>query len=159
MSKYSILTFILAIALSASGRAEIVERIAAVVNDKVITMSDMEEETAIRRQMGTVADKAAVLDSMIERYIVSVEANRLGITVTMDEVGREIVSFENTFPSGEEFKRFLETYEMSIQDLSKRFASSIAVLKVRQQKDAVTAGRYEKWLDEAKKKAEIRILE
>ncbi|MBI4746811.1 MAG: SurA N-terminal domain-containing protein [Deltaproteobacteria bacterium] len=152
----SLLIFILAASLSVTADAEVVERIVAVVNDKVITMSDLEEETAIRRQFGFSADKAEVLNYLIEREIVSAEAGRLGLTVTMDDVTKEIVRFEETFPSRSEFNLFLESYELDIKDLSRRFASSIAVDKVREQKEGTSAGRYDKWLSEAKKKADIK---
>lgn len=138
--------------------AEVVEKIVAVVSDKAITLSDLEEEAAIERQLGNSADKAKILDYMIEREIVSAEAGRLGLTVAMDEVSRELVRFEGTFPSREEFNRFLSAYETDLQELSRRFASYIYVSKIRQQKEAISPDRYEKWLAEAKKKADIKIV-
>ncbi|MEK6725348.1 MAG: SurA N-terminal domain-containing protein [Deltaproteobacteria bacterium] len=154
----ALLICILAASFPLAVDAEVVERIVAVVNDKVITMSDLKEETAIRSQFGVSADKAEVLNYLIEREIVSAEAGRLGLTITMDDVTKEIVRFEESFPSRSEFNRFLETYELSIQDLSRSFASSVAAYKVREQKEGTSAGRYDKWLSEAKKKADIRIV-
>jgi hypothetical protein len=121
-------------------------------------MSDLKEEMALRSQFGVSADKAEVLNYLVEREIVSAEAGRLGLTITMDDVTKEIVRFEETFSSRSEFNRFLETYELSIRDLSRRFASSIAVDKVRQQKEGTSAGKYDKWLSEEKKKADIKIV-
>lgn len=146
-------------ALTAVTYAEVIEGIAAVVNDRVLTLTDLEEEFAIRKQLGDSVDKAAVIDSLIEREVVSDEAGRLGLTAAMDEVSREIIRFEGTFPSKEEFNRFLSAYELDLQELSRRFASYIATSKVRQQKEAISPGRYEKWLEEAKKKGDIRIVE
>jgi len=154
----TLLILILAASLPVAVDAEVVERIAAVVNDKVITMGDLKEEMAIRRQFGVSADKAEVLNYLIEREIVSDEAGRLGLTITMDDVTKEIVRFEETFPSRSEFNLFLESYELDLKDLSRKFASSIAVYKVREQKEGTSAGRYDKWLSEAKKKADIKIL-
>lgn len=158
MLKRTLFILIIAVSFPVAVYAEVVERIVAVVNDKVITMSDLKEEMAIRRQFGGSADRAEVLDYMIEREIASAEAGRLGLTITMDDVTKEIVRFEETFPSRSEFNSFLESYELSIHDLSRRFVSSIAVDRVRQQKEGTSAGRYDKWLSEAKKKADIRIV-
>lgn len=158
MTKSTILALFFAILIAVTANAEVVEKIVAVVNDKVITLSDLEEEAAIERQLGNTADKAGILDHMIEREIVSAEAGRVGLTVTIDEVTKEIVRFQETFPSREEFNHFLNTYELDIQELSRRFASYIAVSKVRQQKEAISPDRYEKWLAEAKKKADIKIV-
>src|SRR3989304_1159798 len=158
MLKYVLQTILVIIVLITSAHAEVIEKIAAVVNDKVITMTDLEEETAVRKQSGEKIDEAAVLDFIIERELVSAEAGRLGLAVTINEVTDAVLLFEETFPSRNEFDRFLELYELDVQGLSRRFASSIAVDKVRQQKEAVSAGRYEKWLTEARKKANIKIL-
>lgn len=158
MNRSLIFLILFGFALAAVTYAEVVEKIVAVVNDKVITLSDLEEETAIERQLGNTADKAGILDHIIEREIVSAEAGRVGLTVTIDEVSREIIRFEGTFPSREDFDRFLSTYEMGLQELSRRFASYIAVSKVRQQKEAISPDRYEKWLAEAKKKGDIKIM-
>lgn len=158
MAKNTFLTLFFLLLIAVTANAEVVEKIVAVVGDKVITLSDLEEEAAIERQLGNTADKTGILDSMIEREIVSAEAGRIGLTVAMDEVSREIIRFEGTFPSKEEFDRFLSTYEMDLQELSRRFASYIAVSKVRQQKAAVSPDRYEKWLAEARKKADIRTV-
>ena len=158
MAKNTLLTLFFVFLIAATANAEVVEKIVAVVSDKVITLSDLEEEAAIERQLGNTADKAKILDHMIEKEIVSAEAGRLGLTVVMDEVSREIVRFEGTFPSREAFNRFLSAYELDLQELSRRFASYIAVSKVRQQKEAISPDRYEKWLAEMKKKVDIRIV-
>lgn len=158
MLNYVLQTILVIIVLITAAHAEVIEKIAAVVNDKVITMTDLEEEAAVRKQSGESADMAAVLDFIIERELVSAEAGRLGLTVTINEVTNAVLLFEETFPSRNEFDRFLELYELDIQDLSRRFASSIAVDKVRQQKEAVSTGRYEKWLIDARKKADIKIM-
>ena len=158
MNRNLLFSILFVSALTAVTYAEVIERVVAVVNDRVITLSDLEEEVAIERQLGNTADKAGILDHMIEKEIVSAEAGRVGLTVSMDEVSREIVRFEGTFPSREGFDRFLNAYELDLKELSRRFASYLAVSKIRQQKEAISPDRYEKWLVDAKKKADIRIV-
>src|SRR4030067_2157174 len=154
----TLLILILAASLSVVVDAEVVERIVDVVNDNVITMSDLKEEMAIRRQFGVTADKAEVLNYLIEREIVSDELGRLGLPITMDDGTKGIVRFEETFPSRSEFNLFLEGYELDLNYLPRKFASSIAVYKVREQKEGASAGRYDKWLSEAEKKGDLKIM-
>lgn len=158
MLKRTLLILVLASFISAAVNAEVVERVLAVVNDRAITMTDLDEETAILTQLGVSVDRSELLDALITRLIVNAEAGRLGLTITMDEVTREIVRFEETFPSRSEFNIFLKNHELNVKDLSRRFASSIAVERVREQKSGVSEGRYEKWLAEARKKADIKIF-
>ena len=98
MLKYVLQTILVIIVLITSAHAEVIEKIAAVVNDKVITMTDLEEETAVRKQSGENIDEAAVLDFIIERELVSAEAGRLGLAVTINEVTDAVLLFEETFP-------------------------------------------------------------
>lgn len=159
MGKIVLLAILFASVLIVSVNAAVVEKIVAVVNNNVITLSDLEEETYIERQLGNTSDKAKILDYMIEEKIVSAEASRLGLVVAMDEVTARIVYFQGTFPSREEFGRFLDTYEISLQELSRKFASRIAVNMVRQQKEGISPGRYEKWFSDTKKKADIKMMD
>lgn len=106
MLKRTLFILIIAVSFPVAVYAEVVERIVAVVNDKVITMSDLKEEMAIRRQFGGSADRAEVLDYMIEREIASAEAGRLGLTITMDDVTKEIVRFEEHFRPGASLTAF-----------------------------------------------------
>lgn len=158
MFRKSFMTVAMAFLLAATGHAGVLERILAVVNDRVITLTDVDEEAAVLQQLGKTVNGKQVLDILIERDVVVKEAGRLGITVSMDEITRSVLSFEETFPSKGEFDLFLKRYEMNLNDLSNRFYSAIAVERVRQQKDTISEGRYEKWLEEALKKADIRIV-
>jgi hypothetical protein len=158
MLKYTLLTLILVAAFTPPGHTEVIERIEAVVNEKAITKSDLDEEMAIRRQLGEGVERKRVLDSIIEWELVSKEAGRLGITVSVEEVTGEMLRFEGTFPSKDEFKSFLDSYELNVKDLSRRFAASIAVEKVRRQKEGISPGRYEKWLSDIMRRSDIRII-
>lgn len=158
MLRNSSLTLILMLVFAASGHAVVLEKIAAVVNERIITVSDLEDEMAISRHLGETLDKPQVIDVMIERELVAKEAGRLGIAISVDEITMSVLHFEETFPSKDEFDRFLKRYELNLKDLTSRFSMSIVVDKVRQQKDAISAGRYEKWLDEARKKSDVKIV-
>lgn len=158
MLKRTLLILLLASFFPMAVNAEVVERIVAVVNNRAITLTDLEDEVVILTQLGISVDRPELLNTMIDRMITNAEAGRLGLTITMDEVTREIVRFEETFPSRSDFHLFLKKHELDVKDLSRRFASSIAFERVREQKSGVSEGRYEKWLSEAKKKTDIKIL-
>lgn len=158
MLKHTLLILLLASFFPMAVNAEVVERIVAVVNNRAITLTDLEDEVVILTQLGISVDRPELLNTMIDRMITNAEAGRLGLTITMDEVTREIVRFEETFPSRSDFHLFLKKHELDVKDLSRRFASSIAFERVREQKSGASEGRYEKWLSEAKKKTDIKIL-
>ena len=87
------------------GRAELVDKVVAVVNDEIITLSEVEEEAArayqslAREYSGQgLADSLAelkeeILDSMIDRRLISQKARQTNTTVTEEEV---TTAYENT---------------------------------------------------------------
>ncbi|MCB9759586.1 MAG: peptidyl-prolyl cis-trans isomerase [Alphaproteobacteria bacterium] len=95
-----LLALALAALLSAPAAAEIVDRVAAVVNKEVITLSeiyemgsDFIEEAAIGEGPDGPARRDAelqVLDVLIQQQLVAQEMRRLGMDVTQDELERAI---------------------------------------------------------------------
>lgn len=82
---------------SSISSAEIVDRIAATVNDEVITLSELKERAA-----GEKRDEKEVLEGMINRVLILSEAKRLGISGT-GEVGIDSYKYENVI-----IDRFIE---------------------------------------------------
>ncbi len=81
-------------------RAEVVERILAVVNDDVITKSEvdqmakaMQAQPGVRLPSGKDLEKQ-LLDAMITQKLAIVEAKRRGITVTDKEVNQAFADFK-----------------------------------------------------------------
>ncbi len=76
--------------------AEIVDRIAAVVNDEVITLSEVYElggdyiSAAPSEGQTTKGAEIEVLDSLIQRALVAQQIDELGLGVTRDELERTI---------------------------------------------------------------------
>ena len=80
---------------AAPARAAVVDRVAAVVNDDIITLSEVYElgSTYIEEKAGQGQRRAAeleVLDTLIQRRLISQEIERLGIDVTDVDVDRAI---------------------------------------------------------------------
>lgn len=95
-----LLALVLVAALAQPAWAVIVDRVAAVVNREVITLSQVYEAGGdyIREQVGDApADSPArraleleVLDALIQRELISQEMQRLGMDVTPDDVERAL---------------------------------------------------------------------
>ncbi len=88
-----------------SGGAELVDRVVAVVNDEIITLSEVEEE-ATRAYKSLAKEysgknltesleeaKQEILDSMIDRRLINQKARQTNTTVTEEEI---TTAYENT---------------------------------------------------------------
>ena len=86
----------LLLAWLSAAQAEIVDRIAAVVNDEVITLSEVYElggdyiVSAPGEGITTRAAELEVLDALIQRALVGQQIDQLGLGVTRDELERTI---------------------------------------------------------------------
>jgi peptidyl-prolyl cis-trans isomerase SurA len=69
---------------SASGSV-VVDRVVAVVNDEIITMSDLQREEALKK-LEAVRDDRLVLEDMIDRKLQMAAAKRAGVDVTDKEL-------------------------------------------------------------------------
>jgi parvulin-like peptidyl-prolyl isomerase len=89
-------------ALSAPAGAAVVDRIVAVVNDEVITLSDLNEELDVIRQRTAATYKGQdierllaearphVLNRMVERLLIGQEARKSGIVLKDEEINEAI---------------------------------------------------------------------
>jgi peptidyl-prolyl cis-trans isomerase SurA len=75
-----------AVAMAASGPV-VVDRVVAVVNDEIITMSDMQREALKRPE---ITDQRVILEGMIDRKLQMVAAKRNGMEVTDRELTEAI---------------------------------------------------------------------
>jgi peptidyl-prolyl cis-trans isomerase SurA len=109
--------------LTSFSHAEIVDKIIAVVNDDVITMSELEEHGKIHfqnlKKKIPEADQEAALqkarmevrESLIDKYLVSQKAKKMQITVTPQEIDD---TFDNMVAkSGLTKEKFLEKVKLS----------------------------------------------
>ncbi len=81
------------VAAAVDAHAVVVDGVAAVVDRRVITRSEVAEAATMLRQTGASADADAeklALDKLVERALVEQEAARLGIEVTDEEVEQAI---------------------------------------------------------------------
>lgn len=110
---------------SACLSAEVIDRIVAVVGDKVITQSEVEE--AVFLFPG--ADKESILNGIIERELLLVAAKKETLEVSADElsdaVEKAMLEVQGKFPSDEDYIRELQKAGMSEEDLRTKYAKEI----------------------------------
>jgi len=97
MIKYILLsssiTVFALLAFSLQGTASgsvVVDRVVAVVNDEVITLSDLQREEAINKNNTGKKDDRLILEDMIDRKLQMAAAKRVGMDVTDKELADAI---------------------------------------------------------------------
>jgi len=86
---FSITLLAMLLAFSLQGTASgsvVVDRVVAIVNDEIITMSDLEREIATNKKTDGKQDERVVLEDMIDRKLQMASAKRVGMDVTDKEL-------------------------------------------------------------------------
>ncbi len=111
---------------------EPVARIVAVVNDEVITEQELQD--AVLEATGKKAEEPSVresaLDRLIEHKLILQKAAGLGISVTPEEVRKEIQKVRESFPSEEAFQQALEDARLTYEAFEKRYGEQLLIRKM-----------------------------
>ncbi len=80
----------------------VVDRVVAIVNDDIITMSDLQREEALRKTSGKV-DERQLLEDMIDRKLQMAAAKRAGMDVTDKELADAVADImkRNSLDAGQ----------------------------------------------------------
>lgn len=115
--------------------AEVVERIVAVVNEEVISMSEVEQmakviqsQPGMKLPPGSGKDlQRRLLDALILQKLAKVEAKRRGITVTEKEVDKAIEQFKkrNNIPDDETLSRMLAKNDLTLKGFKQQLADQM----------------------------------
>jgi peptidyl-prolyl cis-trans isomerase SurA len=126
-----------ALALGAPALAQRLDGIAAVVNEEVILISDVEEQLAVfLMRAGAQPDAAGmqtlrqrVLDQLIEEKLIVAEAERQKITVSDAEVNREVEAAiseaRDRLGSDEAFQRQLQLESLTVDKLRDKYRADV----------------------------------
>lgn len=133
-----IFLFLLSISILPVSAEQFINKTVAVVNGEIITLFDLQAETApeiFRQQLNpnNPADKAkieqlekAILEGMISNLILTQEAERLHVSVGKDEVESEYHNFiAKSQLTPEEFQYQLELQHLTEDSFKERIRSSI----------------------------------
>lgn len=122
--------------------ADVVDRIVAVVNDDVITQSELEEsmlpfvaDYKVRYGEEDLKDKIDearqdALNRLIEERLILQEAKKRKITVAEEEIEERLQRIRSRFRDEEEFSRTLEESGVTIQKLKQRYEEQIMMKKL-----------------------------
>jgi hypothetical protein len=130
----AVLSALLAIALDtafpAAARSELVDHIAAAVNNEVITSSELAQAVALNERLGSggAAVVAETFEGLIRRRLLVQEARRLRfVDVTDQEVAAEVEKMQKRFPSNAAFDDFLKTADMTRAELNRMLGEQLLV--------------------------------
>ena len=85
-----------------SHAVEVVDRIVAIVNDDVITLSDLNKYIGTLTEQTVEINKEQVLNDLVEQMILTQEAAKLGITVIDAEIDRSIENIKDKLRMSDE---------------------------------------------------------
>ncbi len=152
MGRY-FLVFIFLLAFSSPLQAKIVDRIVAVVDGQVITLSALEEFLGARQaRMGKGNSggnikkvRRQALEQLIERKILLQEAGDRKIKIRAERVDRRLEAIRKRFASEKEFRQALRKENLTETDLRKRIKEDlmISVLMDREVRSKVRVGKEE----------------
>jgi peptidyl-prolyl cis-trans isomerase SurA len=142
-------SLILAVLLAVPGpaaltRAEVLDKVAAVVNDEVITQSELDQllltvyqqyrQAYAGEQLAQKMNEArmTLLQQMIEDKLVYQESKRLKVTVSEEEINERMEEFKGRFPSEQEFETILARQGLTLTKLRDRYCEQIAIRKLQQ---------------------------
>lgn len=121
--------------LAGPGRAEVVDRIVAVVNDEIITLSELEQAAKMVQpsQGGNLKSreeqelKKQLLEALIDRKLAKAEAKRRGITISDKEIDQAIEDFKknNRIPDDAALQQALGKAGLNIKDLRQQLADQL----------------------------------
>ena len=167
------------LALSASSRAEIIERVVAKVNGDIITQSEFEARQLAAVQAARIPNdqvesylrqnNARILQEAVDDLLITQRAADLGIKLRPEYVLDVIdgIKKENNIPDDAELKRQLRREGMSLDDLKRNIERSVLRRQVLSREleqkatvtDAEARAEYEQHKSEYGKSASVHLQE
>lgn len=136
----AVLLLCVQLAPSSPARAELLDHIAAAVNNEVITASELAQAVALNERIGRPeADRkkleAETLQGIINRRLLVQEARRLKfVEVSDQDIAAEVDKIRTRFGSPETFAGFLKTTGMTEQELALMLGEQLLVEKFVEKK-------------------------
>ena len=124
---------------SCTAYAELVDRVAAAVNNDVITLSDLRQAVVFNTAAGGRGTgrilAVETLEGLINRKLLLQEAYRLRfVEVSEGEVAAEMERFQGGFGSDEEYRQFLSRAGMTERQLRRMLGERLVVERFVEQK-------------------------
>lgn len=137
MSRYVLILFMLVAMFPVDVRAFLIDRVAAVVNQEVITRSELDravQSEAQRRGVTAPEElksiRKEVLESIVDRKLILSDARRFNIVdVTDEEVDEALAGVKARYPSEDAFMHALAEEDMTVDELRENLAEQILAVK------------------------------
>ena len=136
---YSPVASLLSVFSNPAVYAETINRIVAVVNDEVITQTDVSQQVRMLRQdfpelagekvESTELDRLA-LQRLIEYRLIRQQAKRSGVTISTDEVAQRLAVLRGRFDSQEDFQRWLAQSDRSLEELKEYIRDQLMIQRL-----------------------------
>ena len=131
-------------ASSASGNgAEVVDRVVALVNGDMITLSELQRQVVIQAERLGLPDdpaiqadfRAQVLEGMVDNALILQVADQRGLRVPdrYFEEWKQATIEEMNLPNEEEFVRQVELQGSNMEELKKQFLEGVLIQEIRRQ--------------------------
>jgi len=167
------LHLVIALLLAVPGEAQVVDRMVAVVNKRVILESELDQATRVEFLLQarpierlTQADLSAVLERLIDRSLLDQQiVNPAMLDPAPEELNARIAEVRQGIPrasTNESWKAILDSYGLTQQDVEEQFASQFRILRlidlrfrglVRVEKEAIAAYYQDRFLPEVRKRS------
>jgi hypothetical protein len=165
--------FVIALLLAGLGQAQVVDRMVAVVNKRVILESELDQATRVEFllqakpiQSLTQADRSAVLERLIDRSLLDQQiVNPAMLDPTPEELVAKIKEIRDGIPgaaANERWTAILAAYGLTQPDVEEQLASQVRILRfidlrfrglVRVDKEAIAAYYQDRFLPEVRKRS------
>ena len=126
----ALVAVLIQLTLAGTGKAEVVDRIVAEVNNEIITMSELQNMAKTFEAQSGVKPKGQdekkmqreMLEALIDRKLAKAEAKRRGITVTDKEVAEALTRFKQrtNIPNDEAFAKGLAQAGLSLKEFKQQ---------------------------------------
>ena len=160
-----------------SGNAEVVDRVVALVNGDMITLSELERQVVIQAERLGVPDdpevqatfRRQVLEGIVDNTLILQVADQRGLRVPdryFDE-WKEATIKEMNLPDEAEFIRQVELQGSNIEELKKQFLEGVLIQEIRRQdieervqiSEPEIEQRYRENVDEFIRPPQVRLRE
>ena len=158
-------------------RVEVVDRVVALVNGDMITLSDLERQVVVQGERLGVPDdpevqatfRQQVLEGMVDNTLILQVADQRGLRVPdryFDE-WKETTIKEMNLPNEAEFIRQVELQGSNIEELKKQFLEGVLIQEIRRQdieervniSEPEIEQRYRENVDEFVRPPQVRLRE
>lgn len=146
MKKILIFTILITAFIFNSARGEVVDKIAVIVNNEIITQSEIDRASEpIYEQYRAVyygdelvkkleEARQGVIEQLIEDKLVLSEAKRLNIEVDERDVEEKLEEIKRRFNSTEEFETAIRSQNLTVKDLKTRYKEQLMGRKLINEK-------------------------